>query len=173
MALTESVESRIDEDFTRLWLLARSIDLVNTVSHSIWQKNSLFFPCWEKAAAWWKHQKLGFYFQDWELPAGFQGVTTPLLFALASDFNYRCATRITIPGFLLCHYHCQGRLHSQTVLNKLLPPPSFSGFILFSGHDAANGMTTSLPAIYQTPCSHLHIIVRENRKDQEWLTLVS
>lgn len=64
------------------------------------------------------------------------------------------------PGFLLCHYHCQGRLDSQTVLNKLLPPLSFSGFILFSGHDAANGMTTSLPAIHQTPCSHLHIIVR-------------
>lgn len=86
------------------------------------KKNSLLSPCWEKASAWWKHQELGFYSQHWELPAGFLGVTTLLLFALASDFNHRCATRITIQAFCFVIITARGGwILRQCWTNSFLP----------------------------------------------------
>lgn len=64
----------------------------------------------------------GFYFQHWELPTGFLGVTTLLLFALASDFNHRCATRITIQAFCFVIITARGGwMLRQCWTNSFLP----------------------------------------------------
>lgn len=136
MALTKSVENGIDEDFTRLWLLARSIDLVNTVSHSIWQKIHCSSLAEKKLLPDGSTQEPGFHFQHWELPTGFLGVTTPLLFALASDFIYRFATRITIQAFCFVIITARGGwILRQCWTNSFLPHRSqdlyyFQGMML-------------------------------------------
>lgn len=80
--------------------------------------------------------RIAFYFQGWELSSGFLGVTTPIPFALASDFNYRCATRITIQAFCFVIITARGGwILRQCWTNSFLPHQSqdlyyFQGMML-------------------------------------------